>query len=422
MKKLSVKKIKKSSNKIKKSYLKKVRKIKKNTSKRYKKFKKSKSLQRSLLSLIGRLPGKKDIVVFESFFGKQYSCNPRAVYEYLKEQDPKRTYYWSVDHRYKAKFEEHNVNMLPRFTLKWFMVMMRAKYWVFNSRLPKWIPKPEKTVYLQTWHGTPLKKLALDMEEVLMPGTTTETYKKNFVNEASRWDYLISPNRYSTDIFRRAFSYDKNLLETGYPRNDYLVHHKEEDVQRVKRRLGIPADKKVVLYAPTWRDNEYHFIGRYKFSLKMDLDQMQKELGDEYVVLLRLHYLVSDQVDVTEYEGFAYDASNYEDIRDLYIISDILMTDYSSVLFDYGVLKRPMIFFVYDIESYRDQLRGFYFDFEKEAPGPLVRTTDEIIKEIRQADTIMERYKREFEIFENNYNVLEDGNASKRVVERVFLK
>ncbi|MFD2626510.1 CDP-glycerol glycerophosphotransferase family protein [Salibacterium salarium] len=391
--------------------------------KKWKKMKKSKTIRkmyRKVFGLVGKLPKKDNIIVFESFLGKQYSCNPRAIYEEMKKQDRDFTYYWSIDHRYKKHFEEHGVRTIHRFSIKWFIVMMRAKYWVFNSRLPKWIPKPAETVYLQTWHGTPLKKLALDMEEVHMPGTTTEMYKKNFVTEAKRWNYLVAPNEYSAEIFERAFEFDHTFLKTGYPRNDYLFRYNKEDVDAIKNRLNISHDKKVILYAPTWRDNEYHFIGKYKFSVKMDMDAMKEELGDDYVILFRLHYLVADHLDLSDYEDFAVDASHYPDIRDLYIVSDLLITDYSSVMFDFGVLKRPMLFYVYDIDNYRDMLRGFYFDFENEAPGPLVTTTEPLIEEIKNADTIRERYRPHVDTFEEKFHSLEDGNAAKRVIESVF--
>src|SRR5699024_7978433 len=125
-------------------------------------------------------------------------------------------------------------------------------------------------------------------------------------------------------------------------------------------------EKKVILYAPTWRDNEYHSVGNYKFNLKLDLHQMRERLGHNYIILFRLHYLVSDKIELSGYEDFAVNVSDALDIQELYMISDILITDYSSVFFDYANLKRPIIFFTYDIEEYRNNLRGFYFDFEKE--------------------------------------------------------
>lgn len=375
-----------------------------------------------LFKFTSKFPTKKNVIIFESFLGKQYSDSPKAIYLYLKENYPKYKMYWSVDRGMKHHFRGKGITAVPRFGFKWIMLMSRAEYWVSNSRLPLWIPKPKGTTYIQTWHGTPLKRLAVDMDEVHMPGTDTEKYKKNFVSESAKWDYLISPNRYSTEIFKRAFQFNKTVIESGYPRNDILVNaNNETSIQLIKEQASIPLDKKVILYAPTWRDNDYHAIGKYKFSLKMDLAQMKEELGDEYVILLRLHYLVAENLQLNGYESFVYNMSNYEDINKLYLISDILITDYSSVFFDYGILNRPMIFFTYDIEEYRDQLRGFYFDFENEAPGPLVYSTEEIIKELKNISANPNETHKNMQKFHEKFCYLEDGNATKRVIEKIFL-
>ncbi|MCQ6276850.1 CDP-glycerol glycerophosphotransferase family protein [Bacillus sp. V3B] len=374
-----------------------------------------------LFKIVSLFPADQKLIVFESFLGKQYSCNPRAIYEYLKEHHSEYQMYWSVDPRYLSSFQVKDVEVLKRFSLKWLFIMARAKYWVFNSRMPAWIPKPARTTYVQTWHGTPLKKLAADMDEVHMPGTTTEKYKKNFLSESSRWDYLISPNRYSTDIFRRAFDFKKEMIESGYPRNDFLYNsNKEETILELKSKMNIPKDKKVILYAPTWRDNEFYQVGKYKFDLKLDLSLMRKYLGEGYIVLLRMHYLIAENMDISAYEGFAYNVSQHEDIRELYLISDLLITDYSSVFFDFANLRKPMIFFVYDIEEYRDKLRGFYFDFEKKAPGPLVKTTEECISEVLRIEQVNPQISDNFEEFFEKFCYLESGESSKRVVEKVF--
>lgn len=373
-----------------------------------------------VFSIAGKiLPKKKNRIIFESFLGKQYSDNPRALYEYLLEHYPSEyELIWSVDKRYVKLFEEKGVPYYKRFSVKWLIAMNTANLWVSNSRLPLWIPKPKKTTYLQTWHGTPLKKLALDMDEVHMPGTDTEKYKKNFTTESKKWDFLVSPNTYSSEIFRRAFKFNKTMLEAGYPRNDHLVNNNNEEyIHRLKVDLGIPRGKKVILYAPTWRDNEYYARGRYKFDIKLDLEKMRKELGDDYIILLRMHYLISENIDVTQYDGFVQDFSTYEDIRDLYLVSDTLITDYSSVFFDYAILNRPIVFFTYDLESYRDTLRGFYFDFEEDAPGPLLFDTDSIIEAVLNED---DPYYNKRQIFRNTYCSLEDGQASKRVLEHVI--
>ncbi len=369
------------------------------------------------------MPKKKNLVIFESFFGKSYSDNPRAIYEYLRQHYPELKLYWSADRRHVDTFKKHNVKFAARFSLKWLFIMTRAKYWVVNTRMPLWLPKPKKTIYVQTWHGTPLKKLGVDIEQVLMPGTTTEKYKKNFLYEASKWDYLISPNRYSTEIFTRAFGFNKTIIESGYPRNDFLINHNNlETIKKIKQKLRLPLNKKIILYAPTWRDNQYYSTGKYKFNLQLDLDKLQSVIGDSYIFILRLHYLVAENLDLSDYENFAFDLSEYEDIRELYLISDLLITDYSSVFFDYANLKRPMLFYVYDIDNYREHLRGFYFDLEHNAPGPLVKTTDELIAEIQKLEQSEYSLSETFSTFYAKFCSLEDGKASQRAADAIFGK
>ncbi|WP_271397021.1 CDP-glycerol glycerophosphotransferase family protein [Salinicoccus roseus] len=361
------------------------------------------------------------LIMFESFLGRQYSDNPRALYEYMSAAYPDYRLMWSVDRRHKKIFKEMEIPYVTRFTPSWIIYMNKATLWITNSRLPLWIPKPKDTTYLQTWHGTPLKRLGTDIDTVHMPGTETEKYKRNFTKESSKWDYLISPNRYSTEIFRRAFAYDRPVLETGYPRNDHLfVNNDSAAREKIRRKLRLPLGKKIIFYAPTWRDDAYHARGRYKFDLQFDVDRMQRELSDDYVIILRLHYLIAENLDLSQYEGFLYDFSKYEDIRDLYVISDVLVTDYSSVFFDYAVLERPMIFYTYDIDNYRDKVRGFYFDFEQEAPGPLVKTTDGLLAAIRETETLDFNEKYDTAAFRERFCALEDGQASKRVSDEII--
>ncbi|MDF4740925.1 CDP-glycerol glycerophosphotransferase family protein, partial [Vibrio parahaemolyticus] len=187
---------------------------------------------------------------------------------------------------------------IKRFSLRWFILMARAQYWVTNSRMPLWLPKPRHTTYVQTWHGTPLKKLARDMNEVYMPGTTTEKYKMNFQREVRNWDYLLSPNTYSTKIFQRAFQFEKNVIESGYPRNDFLyVNNNCKKIDELKKKSGLPLDKKIILYAPTWRDDQFYTKGRYKLDLQLDLNSLQKKLGAEYIMLLRMQNRIAEKLD-----------------------------------------------------------------------------------------------------------------------------
>ena len=143
---------------------------------------------------------------------------------------------------------------------------------------------------------------------------------------------------------------------------------------------------------------------------------MKKNFGKDYIILLRLHYLLADNLNIEEYKGFAYDVSKYDDVNDLYIISDLLITDYSSVFFDYANLRRPMIFYMYDLEEYKNDTRNFYIDLS-ELPGPIVKTEKELIKEIKNIESLNKKYKEKYKKFNEKFNYLDDGKASQRVVE-----
>lgn len=365
------------------------------------------------------LPVQPDIVVFESNLGRNYAGNPKCIYEEMVAR--------GLDKEYRCYISLEDVNTpipgqakkLRRIRFQYFKVMARAGVIVSDSRLPKFIIKRKGVTYIQTWHGTPLKKLALDMDDVSMAGEKDiETYKYNFAKNASTWDYLISQNQFSTKVFRQAFAYYKPILEIGYPRNDILFHkNNAKDIEELKVQLGLPLDKKIILYAPTWRDDEFYGQGKYKFTSKLDFDQVRKELGDEYVFIVKYHYLVQDSIDWSRYEGFIYNFDMTCDIAVLYLVSDMLITDYSSVMFDYSLLRRPMFFYTYDLDKYKNQLRGFYFDLTKEAPGPIVTTTSELIEAIQNYQP--EEYEKAYEAFHAKYNHADDGTASKQVVDLI---
>ncbi len=361
-------------------------------------------------------PVKDNLVLFESFFGKSYSDSPKYIFEKLNEMYPgKYECVWILDKKTKLPYPAKQIR---RCSLKYFKYLATSKYIVFNSRQPKQFIKRKGNVFLETWHGTPLKKLVFDMEEVV---SATPMYKRDFYIQSRSWDYLVAANGFSEEVFKSAFAYDKPMLKFGYPRNDILhAENKERIASDIKKRIGIPDNKKVILYAPTWRDDDYYGPGRYKFSLKLDLNMLKEKLGDEYVVMLRTHYFIADSIDVTGLEDFVYNMSKYDDIAELYLISDILITDYSSVFFDYANLKRPMLFFTYDLDKYRDVLRGFYIDMEKELPGPLVFSTEEIIDAIQNIDDVNAKYAGIYDEFYERFCGWEDGHASENCIKEVF--
>lgn len=318
-----------------------------------------------IFSILGCFP-KKNLLFFESFHGKQYSDNPRAIYEYIQENSSQYQCIWAVKKGYEDYFIQNNIPYVRRLSFKWVLTMPRAEYWFFNTRMPSWMRKGRHTTYVQTWHGIPLKKLGLDIEDVKMPGADTKKYRQAFLKESKRWDYLISPNSYTTEIFRQAFGYAGAVLEKGYPRNDILIKEKENIFlkEELKKKLEIPINHQVLLYAPTWRDNEFIEKGKYTLNNRFPFEKVLKA-NPETTILTRMHYLVSESMDFGIYGSRVKNVSDYPDIRELYLITDVLITDYSSVMFDFALLKRPIFLYMYDHENYRENLRGFYFSPEK---------------------------------------------------------
>ena len=182
--------------------------------------------------------------------------------------------------------------------------------------------------------------------------------------------------------------------------------------------LGVD-DKKVILYAPTWRDNQHTSGQGYTYKTEVDFDKLREELGDDYVILFRAHYLVANSFDFDRYRGFVEDVSSYSDINELYIAADILITDYSSVFFDYANLRKPVIFYMYDLEEYANDIRGFYISLD-ELPGPVVRDEEALIKEVRACDEWKPDEK--YEQFCKKYNPKDDGHASERTLARIIQK
>ena len=366
------------------------------------------------------IPPNENIILFESSNGRNYTGNPKSVYEEILNQglDKEIKCVWSFD---QTNTEiKGNAKKVKRSFFKFLYYSLRSGAWVFDSRHLYYLRKNKKTKYIQTWHGTPLKKLGLDMDYIDMSGNQDiNQYHEEFRNNTILWQYLISQNSYSSEIFRHAFDFKGEMLEIGYPRNDILINkNNAEDIDEIKTRLNIPKDKKVILYAPTWRDNEYYEKGKYKFATEMDFDQMKSELSDEYVLIVKFHYLVKENIDWSKYDDFVIECDADWDIQELYLISDMMITDYSSVMFDYSLLKRPMIFYAYDLENYKNNLRDFYFDMINEVPGPICLTNDEMIGFIKNYTE--ESYKMEFgEKYKNwseKFNTFDDGNASKKVI------
>ncbi|MEU4675721.1 CDP-glycerol glycerophosphotransferase family protein [Micromonospora sp. NPDC023737] len=362
-----------------------------------------------------RVLPRRDAVLFDSFSGRQYSDSPRAVHEEMIARG-----LGPAEHLWVVRDGQVSLPPTARAVRHggrdWYEALASCRYIVTNTHLPDWFERAPGQTVAQLWHGTPLKRIGFDVTEVRH---ADRDYLSRVAKEVPNWSFLVSPNRFSTPILRRAFRFDGEILESGYPRNDVLYRDQESVAARVRQRLGLPADKKVVLYAPTWRDDEFHSMGRYKMTMLLDLADARRQLGDDHVLLVRRHPNVVDEIPGTG-DGFVWDVSRYPDVADLLAVTDILVTDYSSLMFDYANTGRPILFFTYDLEHYRDKLRGFYFDFESEAPGPLLATSAEVVHAIRFAESNAYDYRQRYAAFVERFCDLDDGKASTRVIERLL--
>ncbi|CAJ1229355.1 bifunctional glycosyltransferase family 2 protein/CDP-glycerol:glycerophosphate glycerophosphotransferase [Lactiplantibacillus xiangfangensis] len=368
-----------------------------------------------------KLPIKPKTIFYESFLGRNYSDSPKAIYEYLQRTYPGKFHHVWIMNKGVEPNPGHNPNttVVKRFGWRYMYYLATSKFQVINMRQPKWFIKRPGTKFLSTWHGTPLKHLVFDMDNV---ASANPLYKEIFYHQSRQWDNLIAANQFSVDVFEHAFMYPTDrMLKSGYPRNDILnAPDKAERTRAIKEKLGIPLDKKIILYAPTWRDDDYYGVGDYKFTLKLDIARLRRELGDDYVLVLRTHYFITEHLDTTDFGDFVYNESSYSDISELYLISDVLITDYSSVFFDYAILKRPILYFVYDYEKYGSVLRGFYLNMEKDLPGPLLKTNDDVLAALHDLPALNREYADAYRKFSERFNAWEDGHASERVVNDFF--
>jgi CDP-glycerol glycerophosphotransferase len=366
--------------------------------------------------LLQRLPADDSLIVFESGVGKQYADSPRYIYEELVRRGDPRTKIWAYTGKIHGR-DEHT-RTVTRLSPAYFYYLARARYWVNNQNFPHYVTRRADGVYLQTWHGTPLKRMLHDLDEV---HGRDEGYVKRVSSSVRQWSALLSPSPFATSALRSAFRYDGPVLETGYPRNDVLVRpERDELARRVRHRLSIGDDKTVVLYAPTFRDDQKSG-DRFTFSLPLDLERFAERFGDDHVLLLRMHVLVRGGVEIPDaIAGTVMDVSGYPEVQELFLASDVLVTDYSSVFFDYANLRRPMLFYAYDLESYRDTLRGFYLDYDADLPGPVVQTEDELYAALEDLENVAEAYAERYEQFVREYNPNEDGHAAERVVDALL--
>lgn len=392
-------------------------------------FRKAKKLRKDLTSgrsklrvydeVFSRLPLKKGTVVFESHLGKQYSDSPRAIYEEMRRQGLDFDAVWS----YAGSPEgfPRDATLVRRWSLPYLKALAQAEFWVDNQSYPLKLTKRPGTTYIQTWHGSALKRMGFDEPAWKLRSKARQEEQQRVLD---RFDRFLVRSEHDVRTLAKALRLkEKVLLRVGYPRNDALVRAKRaEDASGVRERgplaaeLGIPDDKRVLLYAPTFRRHG----GRHgRFELPFDVERFAEEFGDRYVLLVRSHYL-NHVVLPPSVRGRVIDVSAHHDVTPLYELADAMITDYSSVMFDYALLDRPMLFFTYDYEEYVHEGRGTYFDLRERAPGPVVDTEDELFGALKALDEQALDHAGARQRFVADFGEYDRGDAAKSVVDQFF--
>ncbi|MGO1957998.1 MAG: CDP-glycerol glycerophosphotransferase family protein [Canibacter sp.] len=373
---------------------------------------------KSLYKLGSIMPRIKGLTVFESHHGKQASDSPRYIYEELVKQKPEAQKVWMLNNE-RSRFPDPNTKVVKRLSPAYFWTLSRAETWVLNQSTPHYLKRPKKCNYIQTWHGTPLKRMQHDAE--LSVGRE-EGYLARALQATSQWSVLLSPSEYATTAFRSAFRFRGKILETGYPRNDVLVSiGREEKARSIRRQLSISEHHNVVLYAPTFRDDQYLSNGKFSFDIPFDLRKFVENSPKDTILLLRLHSQVAQQLEIpSDLQDRVRDASAYNEIQELLLISDLVITDYSSVLFDAALLNRPIVLYAYDLDHYQNTLRGFYLNYEDLALGPIVSDESSLLDAVTQSlSKSIDLEQREK--FNARFNPHDDGHVAERIVKQLIL-
>ncbi|WP_405980714.1 CDP-glycerol glycerophosphotransferase family protein [Streptomyces sp. NBC_00158] len=373
--------------------------------------------------VFSKLPVKKGTVVFESHMGKQYSDSPKAIYEELVRQGAPFEAIWSYAGAKPTGFPEQ-ATLVKRWSWQYLRALAQAEYWVDNQGFPLALTKRPGTTYIQTWHGSALKRMGFHEPRTKAQGKPAQD---RFQKAVDRFDHFLIRSEHDVRTLAKGFRLrDEVLLRTGYPRNDALVEAHRAETQSGERvrgplaaELGIDPDKRVLLYAPTFRASADGTVEGFAFPF--DVEEFADRLGDRFTLLVRTHYLNSVSLPPSV-AGRVLDVSRHHDITPLLALADGLITDYSSVMFDYAVLDRPMLFFAYDYEKYSTDIRGTYFDLKDKAPGPVVATADELMQAVAAFDEADAKYAEARQRFLAEFGEYDRGDAARRIVEKFFTR
>ncbi|MYS79941.1 bifunctional glycosyltransferase/CDP-glycerol:glycerophosphate glycerophosphotransferase [Embleya scabrispora] len=383
-------------------------------------LKQGKARKKSILDLgkrtLSQLPVHKGTIVFESHLGQQYSDNPKYIYEELRRSGIEINAIWS----YSGSTEgfPKDAKLVKRHSWAYYKALAQAEFWIDNQGFPADAVKNKGTTYIQTWHGSALKRMGFDIPTVKQ---ASEAERDRLQTAVDRFDHFVVRSEHDVRTLVAAYRLRAEILRVGYPRNDALVDpsHMDDELTRLRTELGLDADdtRRVLLYAPTFRQAPEGSI--MPFEMPFDLERFAERFGDRYVLLIRTHYRNTVEVPPS-LAAVVRDASRVHDITPLLLLADALVTDYSSMMFDYALLARPLVLFTYDYDEYTGQSRGAYFDLAEHAPGPLVHDEDALFEVLDDLDATQLAHADRRQRFVEEFGEYDTGTAAKAIVERFF--
>ena len=358
------------------------------------------------------LPVCKNKIFFLSYYGKQYGCSPKYLSEYIVKKHPEWKVVWAFIE--PEKYSIAGIVKVRYLSLKYFYELCTSRVLVTNYRMTEDYRKRRDQYYIMTWHSSlRLKKIEGDTESTL-----PVNYVRMAKNDSQKIDVLLSGCDFSGDIFRRAFWYDGMILKSGTPRSDiFYAKDKDYRISTIKKKLGIKESLGIILYAPTFRKGDK--LDSYNLVFDKLVNDISIDTGKEWIVLGRLHPHLSKYSNTILQGNHVVDVTDYDDIQELLLISDILITDYSSLMFDFAETRRPCFLYTPDLEDYQKNDRSLYFQLE-DLPFPVSQTQNELHKQIQNFDKA--NYAKSINNFMKTVGSYEDGNASKRVTEYIERK
>ncbi|MFI6941641.1 CDP-glycerol glycerophosphotransferase family protein [Streptomyces sp. NPDC050418] len=343
--------------------------------------------------------------------------SPRAVHEQLLARGCESEHLW-VTRDQQTRVPPAAVGVAEG-SRAWYEALARSRVIVTAGQLPDWFERRAGQRVVQTWHGTPLKRVGIDLTDSLY---ADHSRLDALPALSAQWSVLASPSRHAAAVLPRALAYEGEVLAAGSPRNDVLFAEDREKVaDRVRAELGLAPDdgRRIVLHAPTYRDHLIHKAGRFRYEEPLDFAALERELGEDHVLLVRRHPLSAGRL-LGAHAPFVRDVTTYPNVTELLLVADVLITDYSSLMFDFAHTGRPMLFHTHDLEHYRDTVRGFTLDFEAAAPGPLLASTGEVAEALRDLDALAARHADAYAAFRQAYGDLDDGKAAGRVADWIL--